>query len=390
MEQLTRQELFNLVWATPISKLCARFGISGVALAKTCARFDIPRPGRGYWQQLASGLKPRKPKLPSSKAPGPIVFDGTPRPLEDRSTESPSVVLRTELRDLHPAVRWLQEAMASAKTDDQGRLLVGGYTLVFCARASHSKRALLVLDAVVKALVSRGTEVAAAPRSEHLKDQTIVLGTGDTTLALGIEEKLRATPHVPTPEEKAHTARWGWNRHRKYDHAPEGELKLRLDHASYRFKGQKSWSDTRIQKLDAQLGRAVLGIEAALAFHRAEHEERQRVAALELQERRRRLRGERLRWYGKMLADELEDTVERWDRARGLREFLDEYDARLPVPFRTSGAEEWLLAAREYVEALDPFNEPGTIARNVAPSDEELEQLIEEDRARAAKDAQAR
>jgi hypothetical protein len=45
MEKLTRQELFDLVWTTPMTKLAARFGVSDVALAKTCAKYGIPRPG---------------------------------------------------------------------------------------------------------------------------------------------------------------------------------------------------------------------------------------------------------------------------------------------------------------------------------------------------------
>lgn len=46
-------------------RLCAKFGLSDVGLAKVCRRrMDIPRPPRGYWRRLSTGAKTRKPSLP--------------------------------------------------------------------------------------------------------------------------------------------------------------------------------------------------------------------------------------------------------------------------------------------------------------------------------------
>jgi hypothetical protein len=42
--ELTRQELYDLVWETPTRHLCKQFGLSDVGLAKTCKRLNIPRP----------------------------------------------------------------------------------------------------------------------------------------------------------------------------------------------------------------------------------------------------------------------------------------------------------------------------------------------------------
>jgi hypothetical protein len=43
-ECLSRKELYDLVWSEPLKTLCSRFGISDVALKKTCARSEIPTP----------------------------------------------------------------------------------------------------------------------------------------------------------------------------------------------------------------------------------------------------------------------------------------------------------------------------------------------------------
>src|ERR1700691_5618632 len=48
-KRLSRKELYELVWSEPLKSLAPRFGISDVALRKTCARAEIPRPALGNW-----------------------------------------------------------------------------------------------------------------------------------------------------------------------------------------------------------------------------------------------------------------------------------------------------------------------------------------------------
>ena len=39
---LTKEELYELVWKTPMNKLAAGYGVSGNGLAKICDRKDVP------------------------------------------------------------------------------------------------------------------------------------------------------------------------------------------------------------------------------------------------------------------------------------------------------------------------------------------------------------
>jgi integrase len=50
-----REDLYRLVWTSPVSEIAARLGVSDVALAKLCRRACIPIPARGYWQRAESG-----------------------------------------------------------------------------------------------------------------------------------------------------------------------------------------------------------------------------------------------------------------------------------------------------------------------------------------------
>lgn len=60
----TREELHKLVWSEPMRTNSARLGVSDVALAKTCRRFDIPVPERGYWARKAAGKPTIERPLP--------------------------------------------------------------------------------------------------------------------------------------------------------------------------------------------------------------------------------------------------------------------------------------------------------------------------------------
>jgi hypothetical protein len=67
LHRFSREELYELVWSSPMSKLAKRLGVSDVGLAKACRRADIPLPGVGYWAKLQYGKKvPRIPLPPST------------------------------------------------------------------------------------------------------------------------------------------------------------------------------------------------------------------------------------------------------------------------------------------------------------------------------------
>src|SRR5580700_6988654 len=68
-ERLSRKALYDLVWSEPMKTLSARFGISDVALKKTCARAEIPTPDRGYWAKKDAGKSTLQEALPE-RPPG--------------------------------------------------------------------------------------------------------------------------------------------------------------------------------------------------------------------------------------------------------------------------------------------------------------------------------
>lgn len=62
--RLTREELYNLVWAKPMTEVGRDFGISDRAMAKVCAKKQVPVPTRGYWAKKTAGKSVAKLPLP--------------------------------------------------------------------------------------------------------------------------------------------------------------------------------------------------------------------------------------------------------------------------------------------------------------------------------------
>jgi hypothetical protein len=66
--KISRKELYDLVWAEPMSSVCKRFGLSDNGLRKHCKSMNIPTPPNGYWSKLKYGIKAEIIPLPKESA----------------------------------------------------------------------------------------------------------------------------------------------------------------------------------------------------------------------------------------------------------------------------------------------------------------------------------
>jgi excisionase family DNA binding protein len=65
---LSREELYALVWTKPVTEIAKRFGLSDTGLRKSCVRYRIPVPPRGYWSSRNANKRTKtfkRPRLPS-------------------------------------------------------------------------------------------------------------------------------------------------------------------------------------------------------------------------------------------------------------------------------------------------------------------------------------
>ena len=107
LKDLSRQELYDLIWSTPIDKVAADFGVAEATVKNHSNNRNIPRPTPRYWRAIAAGGNPRKKPLPPSaketfevQAQKPLLKSLVPpaagAPLHPLATEMLKVILKSE------------------------------------------------------------------------------------------------------------------------------------------------------------------------------------------------------------------------------------------------------------------------------------------------------
>ena len=61
---VSREELYSLVWSTPMVGVAKKISVSGSYMARVCSILNVPRPERGHWARVEGGQAPKRPKLP--------------------------------------------------------------------------------------------------------------------------------------------------------------------------------------------------------------------------------------------------------------------------------------------------------------------------------------
>lgn len=368
-EKFTRQQLYELVWTTPVHQLAPRYNLSDVGFAKLCRRFLIPLPPRGYWRRKEFGYKvklepmtkwpeAREPVIHLSRTSKPKEVQPNPNQEAEKRPEN-RVVVPPELPEkVHPFVRHTASLLRRSKADSEGRLS-GRDEKSFVVQVSRGEldRALRILQAFTEACEKRGFELNGG-RAGGGGVSLVVAGQ---RIHFVIEERLRRVRHELTrAEELALQRPYPPRDIRKWDYQPDGVLVLKLVGLPWTDGVRLWWADKQTAKLEDRLNEvmAVLPVVAErLRLHNEEVErqrqereqaERRRQEALE----RAEVRVARFRF--------LEEQAELWERrervlayVRAVRERLErgEWGEK-----QKATAEQWLAWAGAYLGECDPTN----------------------------------
>jgi hypothetical protein len=173
---VTREELYHLVWAEPMSKLAERFEVSGSYLARICTILDVPRPERGYWAKLAVGKAPERPTLPQADAGTLLYWSQTgeqmpvPKP-KAPSSRQPKPKIRIARDRIHPLVIGAATHFESGRPVDQGSYLKPYKKMLVDVTAAEAtlKVALDLANELFNAIEVAGHRVMLAPSNQQLR-----------------------------------------------------------------------------------------------------------------------------------------------------------------------------------------------------------------------------
>lgn len=366
-----RSELYQLVWQQPMIRLAEAYGLSDVGLAKICQKYDIPKPPRGYWARVEHGQTPSQTPLPerdqddeiplrelSNGADSPSgLQEDVKRLVAAEKREDMRITIGDSLRGSHKLVRQANKELQGASTD-QGDMIIppGDLTLDISTSKANLRRALLIMDALLKALEIRGHGVAPGPKV------TIF----DATVPFRLAEPLETRREQPDEHDLDGPYRFGHSLFHD-QRFPSGQLTLEIHGGGWYggYGGQRTWRDTKTHRLEDRLNKFVAGLIKWAALTKERDEERKREEEVRRQKELRREEEARrlaeLREQYKVeeaRVNELLAQAKNFEESKRVRDLIEAVREAQPadLPIVPGGeVDEWIEWAGRQADRLDPL-----------------------------------
>jgi hypothetical protein len=367
MQPYDREELYRKVWEQPLLKVAEEYGVSAVAIGKTCRKLSVPVPGRGHWAKLAYGKEGiKKPPLPKlDKIPviyrSPVVHRKPPTP-DQNDHEFAAIYQLLSSGALnpppidgsarpHPLIRHTASLLRSRSRKDEHGILLSRETGGLDVKVSEGtlERALRVMAQVLSVLERQGANVGISEQG-----RTTALIDGEH-VSFGIEEPIRRVvtqkPRVPNPTDR-------WDYDEIVTHEPGGKLALVI-HSSTpgQYEQHTKWTDAKVQRIENHVAEFVAGLmRTAVAQRRQEEERKKRETE---QQKRAQERAQLRKDIGEeeKKLEQFNNWVDLWERAERLRRFISAYAEKT----RSWSAEKqphykaWIEWATKQADRIDPF-----------------------------------
>jgi len=360
--KLTRVQLYEQIWTTPMLRLALSLGLSDVGLAKICKKHKIPRPSVGYWARLEHGKHPSQTRLPQLDDKSLNVIVISPRAVSiSRATGPPrfQVPVPMTLSKSHALVADSMRALKDGDTDDYGRLhsrLAG----VLDVRVSKEalERAMRICDGLAKALKSCGGKLRAS--SKPYSRETFAELDGEHIQLSIIERAIRVEEEVSAAEEQRRSRAPSIYDRVSYVYKSTGLLTLRIEEILLDGT-RKNWADGKRKRLEDHLPEFLEVLHDIAAKKKAD-----RVLAEKRAEERReleRVRQEKLR----LIQDEerrlnrLLEEVESWQLSQRIRGYVQYVTERITEAHgeieKGNDFFKWADWAKGHADHIDPLLE---------------------------------
>jgi hypothetical protein len=363
--ELTREELYEMVWSEAMTKVAARFQMSDVALKKRCIKHRIPMPGRGYWRKVETGTVPKRTALPKLGNAQTIIFDIQPSVMEAEGLSGVDQAF-LDYEVAHPinvgpkadrpdaATQAITRDLKGRQPDEYGALRSRSPdTFEVRFHPSSKDRVIAIIDALAKACRDRGFTFRDGKEGSRYNGHLAIVAD-DIELRPLLEERMRRVPYRMTPQEEARHRRGSFVYMRTYSYEPTGELTLKLEgvHSS---GFQTTWKDSRNQKIETRLNEVIIGLRV-LANHQLQ--ERRKAADRKhrydlIQEKRAELR--RQIAQEREAVEALEFDAKAWSRAQEIRAYIDAVERGCAGQQELEMRRSWITWARQQADRMDPL-----------------------------------
>jgi hypothetical protein len=274
--QLSRAEIYERVWTTPMRTLAAEFGVSDVGLSKLCHRHHVPTPPRGYWAMKQNGRELPRPRLPhaGTAAAEIVVIQRSSGKAESTIPESErfEIVVPNELVDPHPLIERTVSSLRAASPKADGRVTPRAKTaLPVTVGPASIDRAAGILDTLVRGLEARGHRIEVTG-PEHGRKIVVEVSGEEIGIVFGEKVDQERLDPTPTGNRNQTPDAWAYRQPEQYRQFPSGRLFLRMD-AYYGFGMRTQWSDGRRQRVEKRLGAFIMQLETLAARIKKQRED---------------------------------------------------------------------------------------------------------------------
>ena len=319
-----REKLYKEVWANPVVKVAAQYGVSDVAIHKICKKLNVPTPPLGYWAKVSAGAKVPKTPLPKANGPtqitGAKTFEGTKEKVTDPVKQPLEFLSDTEREKVLHAVQEIKMPAENAylhkkiaayravvrewnqkdrKSEGAQRKRDYNYKPPFLAGVISNEslpRVYRILDALFRQVESLGGSVnddlSLHVRSEHVR---IEIAEGQDKVEHVIT-KQEAQALIKYRDEKRRSSWASEPQIRKYDYVFNGRLRISIRQGRY-------FRDTDKINIESRLGEMLMELYEEAEVIRLDREAREEEARKKAEAERRK--EERRKRYNK----EIERTI---------------------------------------------------------------------------------
>ncbi|MEQ1933607.1 MAG: hypothetical protein ABL962_06980 [Fimbriimonadaceae bacterium] len=347
LSEMSREELYDLVWSEAMITVAPRFGISDVALKKRCKVRGVPTPPRGYWAKVEAGKSPGKTNLPK-EIPPPVSKPTMPRFADemiyfavdgaDYTLTRPDPIT-TATRKVHSRRAAFRQASYES-SDGRARISVSPKSL---------GRALWLLDSLIKEARRLGMTVEANGGSE----------SGLKFLAFGesgeveIREKVRRFNRREYVPKKV--VRWP-DSNEPYEFCFCGFLKIKVKMSYY---SDEEWVDSIKRPLDNAIEETAATILQSLKACADRREDRRQAEIRRQEEARRAEERRRAAEQERAKRQELEHLAKSLTLSAQILNLADGVEISVRNsgidPYSDERVSTWLQWAREHADRLDPI-----------------------------------
>lgn len=350
---VTRKELYDLVWSTPVIHIAKEYGFSDNGLRKICKKYNIPLPNSGYWSKLKFNKKVVKTKLPKQNDDPQISLENKNaklntgnHPLSKLALIKTTIQESTDLNltvpdNLSKPHKYTQATKEYHKQLKAVRRRGGWHNSVDKTNVLNIKvsenlyaRALRFMDTLIKLVEKRGHQV-----------------TIDSVTRVVIKKQSYSIRVIEKHKRVKSKSNYSWD---TFDLEPTGNMCLKIDNAY----PQKEWSDGKSKSLEDRLIDILAWLEMKAEDDIQAAIERE-IWSKKIQEERKiqeELQRQKDEEFAKI--EELFQSATRLHKAQHLRNFIKEFEEyAIKLNTLDGSKKEWIKWAREKADWYDPFIE---------------------------------